>query len=283
MFGLRKKLQVYWGTQWRLRGFLARQTVSPVELARRLNSTHIFFILGSGRSGTQLLSQLLSRIDGALILHEPDFFADVAAMPLCQQDDQVNYEYIQSFRQYQLYRRITESKQPIYGETTGTLRYQAHALARVFPKARFAILARDGRDVVRSIWARKFYLPGSTGAYALQPRPDDLHYDLWPAYSRFEKLCWMWMDSYRILFAGIPEANVVQMENLVRDYDYFHENLLQPLMFDLPADIWQETVGTKSRNSSQVYEMPHWSQWSEEQQKSFERICGDVMTKLSYF
>ena len=248
-----------------------------------LAKTDFFFILGAGRSGTQMLSGLLNKSRYAMVLHEPNRHDDRNQYIQSRENPDYALGYVAQFRKYQILNRIEIQPPVIYGEVTGTLRYSARALQEVFSNAKFLILVRDGRDVVRSIMGMKtFYRKGSRPFHRIMPLHDDPCYELWANMSRFEKTCWLWANSYSLLLESIPATAVIQLERIVKEYDYFRERILVPLDLSITFEQWQESVKRKSKNATRIYTFPQWKDWSVEYSRSFSKICGEMMTKLGY-
>lgn len=244
----------------------------------------MIFITGSGRSGTQLLSDLLNSTGSAKVFHEPNFWEDVGTMDSLRKDAELSVRYWEDFRSLEVYRRWTEKpKTHFYCEVNGTIRYQVPAIKKIYPNSKMLMVARDGRGVVRSVmgWSQ-FYGPGSKGEHALSPLPNDRYFAEWSQMSRFEKICWSWNDTHEFLMRQIPDDHRLQLERLTSDFDYFTERFSKYIGIEIPYDGWVAIVSKKSRNATKEYAFPEWEGWSEEQKKGFIRICGQTMSKLGY-
>ena len=274
-----------WGQTWWLRSkFISHSYRQQARIFLDGNQNKIIFITGSGRSGTQLLSDLLDSTGSARVFHEPNFWEDVGTMDALRRDTELSVRYWEDFRGPEVYRRWAEKPDiPFYCEVNGTIRYQIPAIKKIFPSSKILMVARDGRGVVRSImgWPQ-FYGPGSKGAYALSPLPNDPYLAKWPQMSRFEKICWSWNDTHEFLMRLIPDNNRLQLEHLTSDYDYFTKRFSKYIGIEISYDGWLGIVSKKSRNATKEYAFPKWEDWSEEQKKSFIRICSQTMSKLGY-
>ncbi len=282
---LRREARFAWGRAWPLRSrFIPRSVVSEAEAYLRRRQEEMIFVLGSGRSGTQLISELLDQSGEAKVFHEPNFLEDVGTMDALRRDESLAERYWREFRNVAVYHRwLAAPEGACYGEVNGTIRYQAPVIRRLYPGAGMFLMVRDGRGVVRSVmgWSR-FYGKGARGAYALEPLPDDPFHDEWPHMSRFERLCWSWRDTNEFLMQWIPESHRLRLEDITSDYDYFVSHFSRHVGIRIPYEKWRERVGRRSRNATQSYQFPAWPEWSEEQRRSFVRICGPTMTKLGY-
>ena len=243
----------------------------------------LFFVLGTGRSGTQLLTSLLNRSDQSVVFHEPNFSEDVFTMDLFRHEPKEAIAYWNDFRKNQVYKRLCQSSADIYGEANGTIRYHGAAIKAVFPDVALFLVYRDGRGFVRSVmgWPQ-FYGPNSRGAYALAPLPEDAYFDEWNSMSRFEKICWSWMESNSAIMREVKKDNWLEFEKIVTDYEYFSEYLAQKVNLDISYDEWIKVVSYKSENATREHTFPVWDDWSNDQKGHFRRICGDTMAKLGY-
>ena len=214
---------------WRFAGLEKRIRYSNYEVDKTLKNTDLFFIISTGRSGTQLMSSLLNKIDNTLVLHEPDFHYDVEALPKSKDSDEYSLRYIREFRKYSIYERIVSQKVSCYGEVTGTLRYNIHAIQKLFPEVKVIFMVRDARDVIRSVWRYNFYNKGCRGAFNLTPQADDPYHRSWKSMTRFEKICLSWSSSLNAVLKHIPLDNVFKYEKMICDYEYFCKKILTHL------------------------------------------------------
>lgn len=53
----------------------------------------MFFVTGTGRSGTQLLSDLLDKTGCVKVFHEPNFGEDVGAIEAFRNDEKLPVQY----------------------------------------------------------------------------------------------------------------------------------------------------------------------------------------------
>ena len=101
--------------------------------------------------------------------------------------------------------------------------------------------------------------------------------------SRFEKICWLWSDSYERLLHQLPDNTpVLQLEKLVSNYDYFCNNLCKPLEINIDYLTWENVTSKKSKNASDVYVLSSWEDWDVIKKNSFNKICGNIMARLGY-
>lgn len=282
---LKRWLRLVWGYSWPVRGLI----ISPSYRANAddflsRKQRDMIFILGTGRSGTQLIADLLRKAGQARVYHEPNFLEDVSTMESLRKDKARAERYWKRFRKYEVYNRWMEAPEiKVYTEVNGTIRYQVPGILSEFPFSQLYLLARDGRGVVRSVmgWSQ-FYGQHSKGAYALRPLPGDPYLKNWDKMSRFEKICWGWTESNEFLLNYISLDRVLLLENLVNDYNFIKIKLLNKIGLDLCEDDWREVTNKPSRNASLNYSFPHWTYWEKWQKETFREICGPTMERLGY-
>lgn len=281
----RRLVKQVWQAQWKLRScFVPNTSRRKGQQYLKDHASEMFFVLGTGRSGTQLLSDLLHRDGDISVFHEPNFDVDVGTMDALRRDKNLAVEYWRNFRSFEIYKRWKSKPEArLYGEVNGTIRFQAPAIRELYPEAKLFLVSRDGRGVVRSVmgWPQ-FYGPEAKGAYALEPLKDDPYAECWQGMTRFEKICWAWMDTNEFLMQIISSGRWMQLEKIASDYDYCNNHLLKPLSISISYENWDACVAKKSRNATSEYAFPSWDEWTEEQRDAFKRICGETMLKLGY-
>ena len=243
-----------------------------------IEDKRIFFILAIGRSGTRFFSQLLDKSKNAYIVHEPvrsDFRAYREAFFSERKAD----NYFKTFRKKEIYLRAKSKNLEVYGEVNSVIRRHCKAIRKLLPEAHIFHLVRDGRDVVRSMMARKTMTSEDQNTKNIRPTEGNPWYDKWASMNRFEKLCWYWDIENRYLHENID--NIIQFKKLISNYDYFNEKLLEPLNLEISKEIWEKEVKTP-KNVTQKYTIPHWNDWNAEKLESFNKICGETMKNLGY-
>jgi hypothetical protein len=242
------------------------------------NSLTTFFLLGMGRSGSQFFAEMLNNTNHTQIYHEP-VTEDFLALAKAHKSRENALGYIQKFRKKAMYVLGKEEGVKIYGESNSNLRFHAEALKLTIPKVKIIHVVRDGRDVVRSIMAMKHYTNNATGHYNLTPNTDDPLLREWNSLSRFEKICWLWLNANERVreFADVT----LRFEELITEYNYFYENIVVYLGIDISESQWKEEV-RRPKNITKKHSIPHWTKWEDELTKRFWRICKDEMYRCGY-
>jgi len=243
-----------------------------------IENKKIFFILATGRSGTQFLSSLLNKSPGAYVVHEP-VREDFRSYKEVFYDEKKAHKYIQGFRKKEIYDRAREREIHTYGEVNSVLRRHCYALKKSFPNAQIFHLIRDGRDVVRSSMSRGTMLANHPSTQKIRPTPESPWKEKWNSMTQFEKICWYWDVENRYLNECIKKT--LQFEKLISSYEYFKEHLLDPLELKISKETWQKEVHSPENITSQ-YTIPHWSEWDKREMDAFNEICGDTMRANGY-
>jgi hypothetical protein len=279
------QISLAWGRAWPLRSRLIPKSLKDEANAYlRERQSDMLFVMGSGRSGTQLISKLLDDTGRASVFHEPNYNEDVGTMDILRRDHEQAVLYWQEFRSAEVFRRWNSVPAgTMYGEVNGTIRYQVRAIKQLFPDAPIMLIARDGRGFVRSVmgWPQ-FYAPHSNGAFALAPLPGDKYEHEWSGMNRFSRICWSWQDTYELLMRYIPPTHWLTLEQATSDYGFFDRQFARNVGLPITQASWQRHVSRKSPNATRKYGFPAWEQWTEAQKQAFIRICGPTMRKLGY-
>jgi len=248
----------------------------------------MFFVVTTGRSGSQTIARLLSQSPNCVCLHEPE-------PALVKEATLYEYGLIDTLtlRAILLSTRPKEIHSKVYGESNQKLSSLISLLAQIFPEAKFIWLVRDGRDVVASTYyARGWYqsaaeLDLDRGQPYKKSQRDWIWYRLrgdllgemstveWEALSRFDKNCWLWNHTNQIIQQQLhilPAERwmLVRLETLTSQL----ESLCNFIGIESPPTSNLERHNASSR-------MPLlWEEWPNIQRQSFEIRCGEMMNHL---
>jgi hypothetical protein len=229
-----------------------------------------------------LVARVLEHDRRGVVFHEPirqDFRAIVEARR--SERAAIDYAAHRKRKMCRLARKASNQPDTLefYGEINSALRFHGRALRSAFPGCAILQLVRDGRDVVRSIMARRHYTDGATGHHAIAPEDGEPFSREWSSMTRFEKICWLWKDGNSRLS---PHADaLIRFEDLVSDYEYFRQHLEIGLGLAVGRETWQRLVASPA-NATEQFTMPQWKEWEPDLRSAFERICGDEMRRLGY-
>jgi hypothetical protein len=167
----------------------------------------------------------------------------------------------------------------------------------VFREHRVVYLIRDGRDWVRSHmnWGEFYGKKGirkliSHNWPAASSLPGDVYADKWHRLSRFEQLCWAWtrLNEYALdTLSKNPHVRVFHFEEIFAG-ETRYDVLMETITFatSLPGVGSADVGNVKGRLEHRIHQssegFPAWENWTNEQKRQFEHICGPFMEKLGY-
>ncbi len=248
------------------------------QLEEWMTNWKFFFILGFGRSGTAFLADLLNSAPGAYVFHEP-VLEDIPAHLRAHYDAMTAVRYLNGFRWMEICTRMRGQVPGVYGEVNSHLRCHVAAIKHTLPRVTLIHIVRDGRNVVRSTIPRRMMTPRNPFSLMIHPLNSDPWYSYWSKMDRFARLCWYWQEENRRLRMNIGQT--IQLEKILTNYGYFHDEVLVPLGIEVDQKTWQAATASP-RNATTTHQMPKWDDWTPEQQHIFREICGDEMAKYGY-
>lgn len=274
-------------------------------------TTSPIFIIGSARSGTTALCEILNTATNADFHMEPQPNLNVESRPKLHG---INLDY-KKILQTTVGERIDQAPR-IYGEKNVTLTAFIKELYELYD-ARFVFLVRDGREVVQSMmnWHTEMFgnfyreckypvklseraqkviddlpLEKDTSNYSRpRPVPGDPWYEQWPDFTLHQMLCWYWWKINTVALDSldsIPCKNIVyfnfsepyslieQIGNIFNSFrlEGFDESVVNKMLTTRINSI-ENRIGGLRR-------WPVWMDWSDKKLDQFWEICGDTMEKL---
>jgi hypothetical protein len=246
----------------------------------------MFFIVSSGRSGTQTIARALSLVPGCVCLHEP-------SPELILESSAYRYGMIDHA---ELAKTLRETRQvtvngSVYCESNQTLSLMIPVLADVFPGARYIWLIRNGLDVVASAYQKQWYTGHSENHDRYEDCPPiekawidgriqgdrcgDMSAVEWANLDRFGRCCWYWSYTNRVIESDLNQYAPDRFFLLrLEDIDKELTSLID--WMGLKVEI-VPTVGRHNIAKGVPY---HWTEWSAEERTTFEYICGDLMDRF---
>ena len=243
-----------------------------------------FFVLSTGRSGTQTLAQLLKMAGNAKVWHHPQPY-------MIQETLEAYWDTIDRRSTFWAGRgqiiRSAWDQGLIHGETDHNMTPFCDVIARDIPNSRFVVLVRDPREFVRSGMRRGYYR--GTGEWEdgrLRPHPDDPILDDWLDMPQFEQVCWLWAETYRHIERigaqiGEDRVLILRFEDLVAGPDAT-EQLFEFVGLDGYDESYVRQVLGQKLNAQRGGEFPHPSEWSDELHQRCWAILGDVAETYGY-
>lgn len=257
---------------------VSRISVPKPSIRRLLASRRTFFFLSTGRTGTRWLSGLLNGDPDALVVHEP-VPVETMEHKRAFDDPEEARRYIRDFRLKEIYLRTHRAKVSRYGEVNGCLRRHAVALEEFLPEAALIHIVRDGRDLVRSLVARKTYDGTHPVYHDFRPPPTDPVAARWDELSLFERSCCGWKVENEYLRRHVPLR--VRFEDMLSSYDRFRADVLGPTGIEVSRAEWEASV-QQPENVTESHTLPGWESWTEDETRTFWELCGDEMVHYGY-
>jgi hypothetical protein len=239
----------------------------------------MFFVVSTGRSGTQTMADLLNQSPDAGCFHEPE-------PRLIAESTRYLYGDLPHPDAVELLRR-TRPTIPIdreYGEAHHQISYMIPALHDAFPEAKFIWLIRDGRTTVASMVARRWYTGRHFSPYPIPmiwetwriraDRLGEMSTSAWLGLSPFEKCCWQWAYKNRLIECRLNECGGAWMFVHLEELDARAGELFDFLGIRRPETI---TVPQLNKAKNQDGHIPvDWHNWNAEQVSAFMRMVSAV-------
>ncbi len=248
---------------------------------------NIFFVLSTGRSGTQTIAQSLSGLRDCICLHEP-------APPLILESSAYRYGRLDGEKLKQL---ILQTRRPmingkIYGESNQISSLIVPVITASFPKAKFIWMIRNGLEVVASIFSRQWYTGHSANHERYEDCPPiekawidgrimgdlcgDVPFAKWKSMDSFARCCWYWSYVNRTIekdlkdYCSIGRYRKIKLEEIEKELPQIIEWLGLDPVPDLKC----------GRHNSAHYKLYRWQKWTLEERKTFLYWCGPLMDRL---
>jgi len=235
-----------------------------------------YFFLSTARSGSKWLARFLDEATPLAVRHEymlnqSYFDGETADKPTA------SYGTLAADRAQvgKLLGDAWERRDRIekdYAEVNVYLESQPDLLKSYFPEARYTLLTRDPRRIVRSIVNRGWYETPMDFAHRAVDAPE------WAAQGQFGRACLYVADTLRRL-RGLCTDHI-RLEDAVADLDELTRKLeslgivVHPRLAVLAHDQVVDATGN--------FAFPQADGWSAEQAATFERLCGDAAAALGY-
>ena len=239
----------------------------------------MFFILSTGRSGSQTIASFISNSTKCVCLHEPE-------PRLIKEATQFIYG---NFSEESLVNLLRSTRCSIkdglpYGESNHKLSLVISALHKSFPEAKYVWITRDGRNAVASMYARgwygmKNYDPGFLIWEKWRIKGDDLgvmSHSRWTRFDSFEKCCWYWSFKNRLIGTEFQKNYCNFVHIRLEELQERAEELFHFLGLSRIAKIEVPKLNEAKPKHHPLY----WRSWTSKQIKSFVYLCGKDMDEL---
>lgn len=256
----------------------------------RWQSIRPVWVLSTGRTGTNTMTELLKlspRIDA---FHEPapelfQFSYDYYKGELASPDALKTLMYLRDELVFRSYRDGF-----IFVETNNRLTYVADLLLTLYPASKFIHIYRNPYEFIRSGMRRNYY-SGHMRDYArIQPREDESsYYEGWKDFTDLEKVAWNWKEINKLCLDFMQDLpNHQKMSFSSEAFFNANSDLVNNLFtfigsayYRPPQSDVNRVMGTKY-NAQKEGQFSRVTEWTTPQLKKVNSIITPVARKLSY-
>jgi hypothetical protein len=272
-----------------------------------------FFVLSSARAGSTSFARILDSASNGCCLTEP--VPNLNTETRLAMDGRLGDPGVVVAET--IAPRVRPEGIEVYGEKNVTYGPFVGAIHKQLG-ARFILLTRDGRDVVRSLmdWHEQMFgtvyreapeagdlsarARASAGALQVhldtsdfarpRPLPGDPMYDRWLDASRFEMCSWYWTRIYRLYLdelAAVPESAWFRLDYTNASADDILEAArflgLEGLERDAVAEMLDARINSLKDRCDEDPSFPAWTAWDGKQRREFAELAEDTMTQVGYW
>lgn len=243
-----------------------------------LSQPYIFF-LSTGRCGTGLITEILSKSSNLRVEHNPKPELEYVSSVVHRDNTSLESQIIAVLAaRFDLFFLDTFLRGKIYVETNNRISFFAPGLAELLPNARFVHLVRNPADFVRSGMRRGYYQEG----VVQHQRLDGSNHYPWNSFSRLEKVVWEWNEINRKIeeFKADTDPNrvvTINSESLYTDLDTTYR-LFEFIQIANPfsGKKGQQSLSrllSKPVNEQKTGSFPKYAHWREADKMALQRIA----------
>lgn len=255
----------------------------------RWRSIQPVWVLSTGRTGTNTMTELLKLSPQIDAFHEPapelfQFSFDYFMNRIDRPDAKQTLKYLRDELVFRSYRDGF-----IFVETNNRLAYIADLLLELYPSSKFIHVYRNPYDFIRSGMRRNYY-QGHMRDYArIRPTESDYNFDDWQDFTAIQKVAWNWktVNEHCLNFMKtLPEKQTMSISS----EDFFNADpLLTDPLFDFigsesyhpPSSDINRVMG-KKHNAQKKGQFSKPADWTDLQLQQVNDIITPVAKKLSY-
>lgn len=242
-----------------------------------------FFVLSTGRCGTQTLSQILATADNANVWHhpEPDPIEEAILAWWNRIDQKETFWKVRGPIIRQAW-----SHGMIHGETDMLMTPFADAISEAIPQSKFIVLVRNPWSFVRSGMRRNYYRGHGWDHGRLRPSEDEDIYQRWLELDQFSQICWLWNETYRriaLKLAHVPANRIftLRFEDLIQKEPAIRE-LFQFLDLEHYQKEKVQQVLSKKLNVQVEGDFDFPQNWGDDLHRKLWNQCSEQIQKLGY-
>jgi hypothetical protein len=146
------------------------------------------------------------------------------------------------------------------------------------PSAKFVLSVRNGKDFVRSAFSRGWHTMGSFGIVPLRGDP---YFPLWDTMTPLQRNAWIWSFRNRRALEGFG-AIAEQQKMIVRIEEVHRPEVVEQLEHFTGITLKEKGLAVKKHNAHPSLSFPSKEEWTEEMNREFEEIAGEMMRFFHY-
>ena len=268
---------------------ISTNTLNSFCVNAKEKGENLFFVVSTGRSGSNSITHFLSQHKEITCLHETKH--QLIRLDTEFAEQKKDYSEVKN-ELLNIYEKCSYMpKEGVYGESDHKLSNLITPLAELFPKAKFIFLIRNGKKVVGSTYGWKWFSEhedklaqqkgGGTDSvdqwyyYRLNGSncADNITPEQWNKMSPFEKNCWYWAYTNNKIETQLDQLNkdrfiTIKLEEL---------ETKQTEILDF-LNVTKSTL-IKTHTNKAKHDKYDENNWSDNEKEIFNRWCGDLMDK----
>jgi hypothetical protein len=242
------------------------------------------FITGMGRSGTKFLGSFFGIDTNVYSTHEY-----IGNREYWLASWYLGGKYSKVILKRAKTKIESEINKAVFMDVNAYLADSTESLKEVFDNPMIFHLVRNPKKVVPSLMIRR----DDKGIHKIPKTEHEI--EAWTKMSKLEQVCVNWVQTTEDLLKS--DADLLQFENLIKDYNYLSEKVLTPLNINVSQEQYNgfkskkinKTRGwlyryfyAKYKGKQQTSKTITFDDFDEKQREQFYAICGPTMVKLGY-
>lgn len=240
--------------------------------------SNLLFIVGTGRSGTKTISNILDKHKDIYLKHE--LSEQLLRISTDYEYSIINREKTKFFLQEIYCNNTVFPAAKVIGESNQKFGNLISIIIEIFPNAKFVWLKRDGRKTVSSTFSKGWYKESNVNSDVFNPhidkwedsrlkgdRTNDFSEEEWATLTSFQKNCWYyayWSFKIKNELNNVPEDQklIIDLEDLSSSFNEIKDFIgIKDLEYN-------DEVYNQSK--SKLYSP---NMWSDEENEYFEYVC----------
>lgn len=152
------------------------------------------------------------------------------------------------------------------------------ALYVLDPSVRIILSIRNGKDFVRSALSRKWHEQDIVGTV---PARNDPYFSIWNSMSALQKNAWIWVYRNRKALEGLKKVPA-DNKMIIKIEEIGKEDIHNRLEFFSGIKLKEREFAARKVNANPFFDLPPKEEWSNEMNRDFDRIAGDMMRFFGY-